>query len=103
MSLSKELRRRLAGIKSSYDASLRGGEEKTAWLEYEGKELSVERSLERDGSRRGERKVVLLSFAIFCCGSRSMLFWSIVVLEGPGEEASSAANKELSFWTKDWV
>lgn len=32
-----------------------------------------------------------------------MLFWSNVVLEGPREEASSAANKELSFWTKDWV
>lgn len=32
-----------------------------------------------------------------------MLLWSIVVVESPGEEASSAANKELSFWTKDWM
>lgn len=32
-----------------------------------------------------------------------MLLWSIVVVESLGEEASSAANKELSFWTKDWM
>ena len=28
---------------------------------------------------------------------------SVVVEERPGEEASSAANKELSFSTKDWM
>lgn len=47
--------------------------------------------------------MLLSGFTICCCGERSMLLWSIVVLESPGEEASSAANKESSFWTKDWV